>query len=135
MTQRTVVCIEDDPQVIDLLKLILGRLDISFVGAMGGRQGLEMVRDIRPDLVLLDLMMPDLDGWAVLRFLRADDQLKDIPVIILTVRAQKVDVMLGRHVFRAHDYITKPFQIQQLLDAVSSALGVPAGEENNTVVH
>jgi DNA-binding response OmpR family regulator len=121
--KRTVVCIEDEPEMIDLVKLILGRKGFELVGAVGGREGLETVRKLKPDLVLLDLMMPDMDGWEVYQQMKADDELKNIPVIVVTAKAQSIDKVLGLHIAKVDDYVTKPFGPQELLQSVNKVLG------------
>jgi two-component system response regulator VicR len=120
--KRNVVCIEDEPEMIDLIRLILGRRGFELTGAMGGREGLDAIRRVRPDLVLLDLMMPDMDGWDVYQQMKADDDLKDIPVIIVTAKAQSIDKVLGLHIAKVDDYITKPFGPQELLQSVEKVL-------------
>jgi two-component system response regulator VicR len=124
--KRNVVCIEDEPEMIDLIRLILGRRGFELTGAMGGREGLDAIRRIRPDLVLLDLMMPDMDGWDVYQQMKADDNLKDIPVIIVTAKAQSIDKVLGLHIAKVDDYVTKPFGPQELLQSVEKVLGAKA---------
>lgn len=124
MTKKTVVCVEDEPEMIDLIKLILRRKEFELVGAVGGREGLKTVRELKPDLVLLDLMMPDMDGWEVYRQMKADDELKQIPVIVVTAKAQSIDRVLGLHLAKVDDYITKPFSPQELLESVSDILGI-----------
>jgi DNA-binding response OmpR family regulator len=121
--KKTVVCIEDEPEMIDLVKLILGRKGFELVGAVGGREGLETVRKLKPDLVLLDLMMPDMDGWEVYQQMKADDELKTIPVIVVTAKAQSIDKVLGLHIAKVDDYVTKPFGPQELLQSVNKVLG------------
>jgi two-component system response regulator VicR len=121
--KKTVVCIEDEPEMIDLVKLILGRKGFELVGAVGGREGLETVRKLRPDLVLLDLMMPDMDGWEVYQQMKADEELKTIPVIVVTAKAQSIDKVLGLHIAKVDDYVTKPFGPQELLQSVNKVLG------------
>ena len=121
--KKTVVCVEDEPEMIDLVKLILGRKGFELVGAVGGREGLETVRKLKPDLVLLDLMMPDMDGWEVYQQMKADDDLKEIPVIIVTAKAQSIDKVLGLHIAKVDDYVTKPFGPQELLQSVNKVLG------------
>lgn len=120
--KKVVVCIEDEPEMIDLVKLILRRSEFELVGAVGGRKGIEKVREIQPDLVLLDLMMPDIDGWEVYRQMKADDELKDIPVVVVTAKAQSIDKVLGLHIAKVDDYITKPFSPQELLESVNNVL-------------
>ncbi|RLC92040.1 MAG: two-component system response regulator [Chloroflexi bacterium] len=122
--KKVVVCIEDELEMIDLVKLILGRKGFDLVGAVGGREGLETVRKLKPDLVLLDLMMPDMDGWEVSQQMKADDELKDIPVIVVTAKAQSIDKVLGLHIAKVDDYVTKPFGPQELLQSVNKVLGL-----------
>ena len=122
--RKVVVCIEDEREMIDLVKLILGRKGFELVGALGGREGLETVRRLKPDLVLLDLMMPDMDGWEVYQQMKADDELKDTPVIVATAKAQSIDKVLGLHIAKVDDYVTKPFGPQELLESVNKVLGL-----------
>jgi DNA-binding response OmpR family regulator len=119
---KLVVCIEDEPEMIDLVKLILSRKGFQVVGAMGGREGLEAIQAQKPDLVLLDLMMPDMDGWEVYQKMKADDSTKSIPVIVVTAKAQSIDKVLGLHIAKVDDYITKPFGPQELLESVEQVL-------------
>jgi len=120
---KRVVCIEDEPEMIDLVRLILGRKGFNVIGANGGIEGLETVRRTRPDLVLLDLMMPDMDGWEVYQQIKADPALRDIPVVVVTAKAQSIDKVLGLHIAKVDDYITKPFGPQELLESVEKILG------------
>jgi DNA-binding response OmpR family regulator len=119
---KKIVYIEDDPEMIDLVELILNRHGFSVKGAHGGRQGIDVVRQLNPDLILLDLMMPDLDGWDVYQQLKADDATKAIPVIVITAKAQSIDKVLGLHIAKVDDYISKPFRPQELLDSVDRIL-------------
>lgn len=121
---KRVVCIEDEPEMIDLVRLILGRKGFYVVGANGGIEGLETVRRERPDLILLDLMMPDMDGWEVYQQIKADPNLRNIPVIVVTAKAQSIDKVLGLHIAKVDDYITKPFGPQELLESVEKILGL-----------
>ncbi len=119
---KVVVCIEDEPEMIDLVKLILSRKGYQVVGAMGGREGLDAIQNEKPVLVLLDLMMPDMDGWEVYQKMKADDRTKNIPVIVVTAKAQSIDKVLGLHIAKVDDYITKPFGPQELLESVEHVL-------------
>lgn len=117
-----IVCIEDDPQIIELVRTILGRKGYQVIGAAGGQEGLTLVQVQRPDLILLDLMMPDLDGWEVYRRLKEDPLLAPVPVMVVTARAQDIDRVLGLHVAHVDDYLTKPFTPKQLTDSVERIL-------------
>lgn len=125
-----VVCIEDEQEMIDLVKLILNQHGFEVIGALGGATGLKTVVEVQPDLILLDLMMPGIDGWEVLQKLRAMPEAKDVPVIMVTAKAQKIDRVLGLHVARVDDYITKPFGPQQLVKSVKAVLSKQAGTDD-----
>jgi len=120
---KLVVCIEDEQEMIDLVQLILGRRGFEVEGANGGLEGLERVKQKKPDLVLLDLMMPDMDGWEVYQRMKSDESLREIPVIVITAKAQSIDKVLGLHIAQVDDYITKPFGPQELLESVEKILG------------
>lgn len=119
---RTVIYIEDDPEMIDLVSMILGRHGFQIRGAPGGRKGLDLIIAEPPDLILLDLMMPDLDGWDVYHQLKASEETRHIPVIVITAKAQQVDRVLGLRIAKVDDYITKPFHPQELLDSVERVM-------------
>ena len=121
--QKRVVCIEDEPEMIDLVRLILGRKGFKVIGANGGIEGLEIVRREKPDIILLDLMMPDMDGWEVYQQIKADTELRSIPVVVVTAKAQSIDKVLGLHIAKVDGYITKPFGPQELLESVEKILG------------
>jgi two-component system, OmpR family, response regulator VicR len=124
-TQKTVVYIEDDPEMIDLVTLIVGRRGYQVKGAHGGREGLDFVQKNPPDLILLDLMMPDMDGWDVYHQLKAYEATRDIPVIIITAKSQEIDRVLGLHIAKVDDYISKPFRPQELLDSMDRVTTPP----------
>ena len=119
---KCILCVEDEPEMIDLIRLILGRRGFEVKGAAGGTEGLKMIRQDPPDLVLLDLMMPDMDGWEVYQQMKADEKTKNIPVIVVTARAQSIDKVLGLHIAKVDDYITKPFSPQDLMNSVDKVL-------------
>ena len=122
--KKKVLCIEDEREMIDLIKLILERRGFEVLGALGGKEGLEVIRREMPDLILLDLMMPEVDGWEVYRQMRADEQLKDIPVVVVTAKAQSIDKVLGLHIAKVDDYVTKPFGPQELLKSIDKVLAI-----------
>ena len=120
--RRRVICIEDEQEIIDLIKLILERKGFEVVGAVGGREGLSAVRREKPDLILLDLMMPEVDGWEVYRRMKADPELRRIPVVVVTAKAQSIDKVLGLHIAKVDDYVTKPFSPNDLLESIERVL-------------
>ena len=120
--KKRILCIEDEEEMIELTRLVLEREGFEVLGAVGGAQGLETLREKKPDLVLLDLMMPDMDGWEVYRQMKADQELADIPVIVVTARAQTIDKVLGLQVAKVADYITKPFGPKDLIDSIKRVL-------------
>jgi len=115
---KQILCIEDEPEMIDLIRLILERRGFNVQGAAGGMEGIKKIRELLPDLVLLDLMMPDMDGWEVYQQMKADEATRGIPVIVVTAKAQSIDKVLGLHIAKVDDYIAKPFSPQELLDSV-----------------
>jgi two-component system, OmpR family, response regulator VicR len=119
---KTIVYIEDDSEMIDLVSMILNRRGYSVKGANGGRQGLDLVMQEKPDLVLLDLMMPDMDGWDVYQQIKANDGTHEIPVIIITAKSQSIDIVLGLHIAKVDDYICKPFRPAELLESIERVL-------------
>lgn len=126
-----VVYIEDEPEMIDLVRLVLTRRDkdarpdqpmYKVFGASGGREGLQLIEDVKPDLVLLDLMMPDMDGWEVYQQMKNRESMKDTPVIIVTAKAQSIDRVLGLHIAKVNAYVTKPFGPKVLMASVEEVL-------------
>ena len=123
----SVLVVEDDRNIRELLQLYLEKEGYAVTIAADGEQGLEKYRAIRPDLVLLDIMMPGLDGWAVCRAIRADSQ---TPVIMLTAKSETDDKVAGLK-NGADDYITKPFEMKEVLARIEAVLrraGQSSGE-------
>ena len=129
MASKRILCIEDHPEMIELVKLILGRRGFEVEGAVGGKEGIDAMTENPPDLILLDLMMPDVDGWEVYRQIKATVALKDCPVVVITAKAQGIDRVLGLHIAGVDDYITKPFGPQELIESVERFLGPANGGE------
>ncbi len=119
---RSVIYIEDDQEMIDLVSMILSRRGFSVKGAHGGKNGLEMVTANPPDLIFIDLMMPDLDGWDVYQQIKSHENTRNVPVIVITAKAQAIDRVLGLHIAKVDDYICKPFRPQELLESIEKVL-------------
>ena len=130
-TVKRILCVEDEQEMIDLIRLILGRRGFDVKGAEGGIEGLRLIRQDLPDLVLLDLMMPDMDGWEVYQQMKADEKTRGIPVIVVTAKAQNIDRVLAMHIAKVDDYITKPFSPQELLTSVEKVLGAQEPESGH----
>jgi CheY-like chemotaxis protein len=126
MEGKTVVCIEDEPDIIRLIQFALARHGVNLVGVLGGREGLDAIRQVEPDLVLLDLMMPDVDGWQVYQRMKADESMRDIPVIVITVLDPYWSAKQGLDLGGVDGYVTKPFVPQELAERVNQALRVVA---------
>ncbi|RLD09179.1 MAG: two-component system response regulator [Chloroflexota bacterium] len=123
MTEKQlIICVEDEPEVTELVQIILQREGYEVLGAKGGREGLDLIREKLPDLVLLDLMMPDMDGWEVYQQLQAEDTTRDIPVIVVTAKAQSIDKVLGLYIAKVDGYITKPFKPSELAQKIQEVL-------------
>jgi CheY-like chemotaxis protein len=132
-TQHQILCIEDEAGMLDLLRLILESAGYAFLGAEGGLQGLEMMRKEKPDLVLLDLMLPDVDGAEVLLRKKDEPAIRDIPVVAVTALSSPFDQIMWKRHTAISDYVTKPFKRKQLLDAIERALAEhPEAESDDT---
>lgn len=119
---KQVVIIEDDPEMIELFKLILVKEGFQVESASTGRDGLDLLQQVKADVVLLDLMMADMDGWEVYQHMKASDNTKDIPVIVVTAKSQGIDKVLGLHIAKVDDYITKPFIPSELTASIRRVL-------------
>jgi PAS domain S-box-containing protein len=121
---RTILYVEDNLANLDLVEtILLDRPEISLIPALQGRLGLQLAREHRPDLILLDLHLPDLPGERVLHELRTDDRTRNIPVLVISADAttHRVERLRSAGV---RDYLTKPLDVDQFLNAVDTALGV-----------
>ncbi|MSU58824.1 MAG: response regulator transcription factor [Pedosphaera sp.] len=121
MNAKKILVIEDEPEMRRNLVTILKLEKFSPLAAENGRAGLELARREKPDLILCDIMMPELDGFAVVQALRTDAQLAAIPFIFLTAKGEKTDLRSGMKL-GADDYLTKPVSKSDLLDAINARL-------------
>ncbi len=123
----TILAVDDIATNIMLLKAVLSRAKYKIVTASGGFEALEKVAEVNPDLILLDIMMPDLDGYEVLKRLKADPAHEDIPVIFLTALHNPEDIVKGFK-FGASDYISKPFNHEELITRVAHHIFLAAAK-------
>lgn len=127
MTKAKILCIEDDPDMIDYIKLILGKTGYEVVGAEGGAEGLEAMRREEPDLILLDLMMPEMDGAEVLLRKKEDPAIRHIPVIALTALDSPFDQIMWLARTDLKDFIVKSkLPRRELIARIERALQLPA---------
>jgi CheY-like chemotaxis protein len=118
--------------MLDLLRLILERAGYVFWGAQDGVEALEMMRTAQPDLVLLDLMLPNLDGAEVLLQKKKDPAIRDIPVIAVTALVSPFDQIMWKRHTEIKDYVTKPFKRKDLLDTIARVLAEGSSGETTS---
>ncbi|PIR16969.1 MAG: two-component system response regulator [Deltaproteobacteria bacterium CG11_big_fil_rev_8_21_14_0_20_49_13] len=116
-----ILVVDDDKDLVETITFRLEAAGYEVSSAYDGQEGLEKAMDIKPDLILLDVMMPKMDGYQVCRMLKFDENYKNIPIIMLTVRGQEQDKNTGVDV-GANDYITKPFDSKDLLTRIQRIL-------------
>jgi CheY-like chemotaxis protein len=122
MSQATILIVDDEPFNVDVLQQELEELNYQLITAANGREALSKIKSHQPDLILLDLMMPVLDGFAVLAEIKADNDLRDIPVIIVSAADDSKSIVKGIKQ-GADDYITKPIDAEHLKKKVKEHLG------------
>lgn len=116
-----VLVVDDDPMVTRLVRINLELENFEVEEAWDARTAMRMMRENRPDLLVLDIMMPQMDGWEILKMIREDDQLQDLPVVVLTAKVQEEDIARGWRM-GADGYIVKPFNPVILADSLRKVL-------------
>jgi two-component system alkaline phosphatase synthesis response regulator PhoP len=129
MKEKTILIADDEKDMVETLKFSLERLGYRCLSAYDGQDALDKARDQNPDLIILDIMMPKVDGFEVSRLLKFDEKYKHIPIIMLTARTQEKDKVLSDE-SGANMYFTKPFEMDDLVSSVNSMLGYVHGREN-----
>jgi CheY-like chemotaxis protein len=119
---KTVVCAEDDEIFSTLVETVLERMGVECVVVDSGREALRVIEDLEPDLVLLDLMMPDMHGWEVVEHMQTNDLIRDIPVVIVTSISSEQDQVFAHMVAGVKDYLVKPVSPARLRQSVWAAL-------------
>jgi DNA-binding response OmpR family regulator len=121
MDKPRVLIVEDEPHILLSLEVLLERAGYATISARDGEEGLRLIRQLRPDVVLLDVMMPKRNGYEVCQAVKADPELRAIPVIMLSAKGQEVEVLKGLDL-GATAYVTKPFGNVEVLEAIRAAL-------------
>ncbi|HET8562494.1 MAG TPA: response regulator [Candidatus Binatia bacterium] len=122
MDKKTVTVVDDNPDIITIVKTILEGKGYNVLSASSGQELLNLLKNQKPDLIILDIMMPEMDGLQVLTHLKGAADTASIPVILLTAKVQYEDV-LGGYKLGADYYITKPFTSTQLVNGINLLLG------------
>jgi len=135
MTQRTILIVEDDRNLVDTLKYNLNKEGYQVVSTVDGGQALETAREHRPDVIILDIMLPTMSGLEVCRILRKE---MTVPILMLTAKSEELDKVVGLEV-GADDYLTKPFSMRELIARVRAMLrrtemGAPSPSEESSLM-
>ena len=121
MGKSRVVIVEDEPHIVLSLEILLQRAGYETVTATDGEESLVLIRRLRPDVVLLDIMLPTRNGYEVCQAIKSDPELRSIPVIMLSAKGQQVEILKGLEL-GASVYIAKPFGNAEVLEAIRAAL-------------
>jgi two-component system, OmpR family, alkaline phosphatase synthesis response regulator PhoP len=127
MSKGKILVVDDEIYIVHILDFSLGMEGYEVITALDGEQALERMKLERPDLVVLDIMMPKLDGYEVCKAIKSNPTTKQTPVILLSAKGRNVDQKLGFDV-GADDYITKPFSPRKLVERINQLLGQPVTE-------
>jgi two-component system alkaline phosphatase synthesis response regulator PhoP len=122
MAKGKILVVDDEIYIVHILDFSLGMEGYEVITALDGEQALEKARAERPDLIVLDIMMPKLDGYETCKLLKSEDATRQIPVILLSAKGRNVDQKVGFEV-GADDYITKPFSPRKLVERINAILG------------
>lgn len=121
MSQKKILVVDDEADLVETLRFPLEMEGFNVMVCYNGEDALNQARKENPDLILLDLMLPKLDGYKVCRLLKFDERYKHIPILMLTAKTQEKDKFLGKET-GANEYIAKPFDIDELVQKVKSYL-------------
>ena len=118
---KKILIVDDEQDIVESLKFVLETEGYECYTAFNGDDGLKSAKEIVPDLILLDIMMPKMNGYKISRLLKFDNKYKDIPIIMLTARSQAEDKLIGEDT-GANEYITKPFDLDYVVSKVNQYL-------------
>ena len=121
MDNKRVLIVDDEPDIVESIRFNLEFEDIECIEAHDGEEALSKARNENPDLILLDIMLPKINGYKVARLLKFDESHKHIPIIMLTARTQQTDIKLGEET-GADEYVTKPFDMDELVNMIKKYL-------------
>ncbi|HHW02974.1 MAG TPA: response regulator transcription factor [Thermoanaerobacterales bacterium] len=130
MSKEKILIVDDEPHILELVRFNLEASGFKVIEALDGQKAIELAQTENPDLILLDLMLPGIDGLEVCRILRQQKATREIPIIMLTAKSEEIDKVLGLEI-GADDYITKPFSPRELTARVKAVLRRSVGSEKN----
>ena len=108
--------------MVHLLTTIFESAGYNVISALSGRDALEILKENKPDLILLDIMMPEMDGWEVFREIKKDNKTSSIPIIIITAKKDEIDKVMGIELLKVDGYVTKPFVRKELVDKIARTI-------------
>ena len=118
---KNILIVDDEQDIVESLKFVLEAAGYNCYTAFDGEEGLRLAKEIIPDLIILDVMMPKINGYKISRLLKYDNKYKDIPILMITARSQEEDKIIGEET-GADEYITKPFNVDYVVEKVKSYL-------------
>ena len=119
---KKILIVDDEQDIVESLKFVLEASDYTCYCAYNGEDGLKLAKEIMPDLIILDVMMPKINGYKISRLLKYDSKYKNIPILMVTARSQEEDKLIGEET-GADEYITKPFDLDEVVRKVDQYLG------------
>ena len=121
MASKRILIVDDEPDIVELIEFNLKLENIECITAYDGEEGLSKAKEENPDLIVLDVMLPKVNGYKIARLLKFDESYKHIPIIMLTARTQQSDVALGKET-GADEYVPKPFSMDELVGIIKKYL-------------
>ncbi|MBQ6515688.1 response regulator [bacterium] len=119
---KKILIVDDEQDIVESLKFVLEVSGFSCYCAYNGEDGLKMAKELVPDLIILDVMMPKINGYKISRLLKFDAKYKDIPILMVTARSQDEDKLIGEET-GVDEYITKPFELDEIVKKVEEYIG------------
>lgn len=118
---KKILIVDDEQDIVESLKFVLEAADYTCYSAYNGEDGLRLAKEIIPDLMILDVMMPKINGYKISRLLKFDNKYKNIPILMVTARSQDEDKLIGEET-GVDEYITKPFELDDIVEKVNQYL-------------
>lgn len=119
--KKTILIVDDEPDIVETIRFLVESEGFASLIAYDGEEALKIAKESRPDLIILDVMLPKINGYKVSRLLKFDAKYKDIPILMVTARTQEEDRLIGEET-GANEYITKPFDIESILEKINTYL-------------